>query len=329
MRALVTGATGMIGPALVDQLLAEKWAVRILTRRKFDHKLFRAPVERIYGDIERYEALLPAMEDVDVVFHLAAKLHLNNPSPNQSQAYHRINVNGAVNIATAAVEKGVRRLVHFSTIAVYGPSVEPTPYTEASPLNPQSLYAETKIHSEEGILKVFQGSTRSSAVVLRLAAVYGPRLQGNYRSLVKLLRRGLFLPVGDGHNHRTMVYIDDLVRAAILSAEHPRAAGAIFNVTDGKIHTLNDVLAAIAGALGKSPPHFHLPYKPMKAITTLADRFTQILHLPAPRLTSLVDKMTENVAVSGEKLCRDISFAPRYDIWDGWKIALTHTPALL
>ena len=86
MRALVTGATGMIGPALVNQLLADKWTVRILTRHEFDHELFRAPVEHIYGDIATYDTLLPAMRDVDVVFNLAAKLHLNNPSPNQSQA---------------------------------------------------------------------------------------------------------------------------------------------------------------------------------------------------------------------------------------------------
>ena len=325
MRALVTGATGMIGPALVNQLLAEKWTVRILIRREFDHTLFRAPLEHIYGDITNYDALLPVMRDVDVVFHLAAKLHLNNPSPSQSQEYHRINVNGAANVASAVVASGVKRMVHFSTIAVYGPSSDHEPFTESSPLNPQSLYADTKRKSEEKVLKVFQDSTGSSAVVLRLAAVYGPRLQGNYRSLVKMLRHGLFVPVGNGQNLRTMVYIDDLVRAAILTAEHPRAAGAIFNVTDGKIHTLNDVLAAIAGALGKSSPHFHLPYKPMKAMTTLADRLTQTLHLPAPKFTPLVDKMIENVAVSGEKICHDISFLPRYDIWHGWEKALAQT----
>lgn len=322
MRALVTGATGMIGPALVNQLLSDGWNVRILVRRDFTPRLFANPVERVTGDIANQQSLRSAMGDVDVVFHLAAKLHLNDPSPNQAHEYQRVNVDGALNVASAAIEARVKRLVHFSTIAVYGPSFGHVPYTETSPLNTQSLYAETKRKSEEGILKMFKGNSKSSAVVLRLAAVYGPRLQGNYRTLVKALRWGVFFPIGSGQNRRTMIYIDDLVRAAILAAEHPKAAGAVFNLTDGKIHTLNDVLAAIAGALGKSPPPFHLPYKPMRAISALTDRLTHTLRLPAPRLEALIEKMTEDVAVSGAKLCHDLSFLPRYDIGNGWKTAL-------
>ncbi len=165
MRALVTGATGMIGPALVNQLLAENWtrqnywpAVHLIRR------FLRSAVERFNGDIVDLDSLRPAMDGVDVVFHLAAKLHLNNPSPNQSEEYRRINVDGAMNVARAALDAGVKRMVHFSTISVYGPSFGSTPYTESSTLNPQSLYAETKMQSEEGIRKIFMGSSHSSVV---------------------------------------------------------------------------------------------------------------------------------------------------------------------
>lgn len=322
MRALVTGATGMIGPALVNQLLRDDWKVRIIVRRSFDPRLFTKSIEGINGNIADAHSLRPIMEDVDVIFHLAAKLHLNNPSLRQSQEYHRINVDGAMNVAEAAVGAGVKRMVHFSTVSVYGPSYGLAPYTESSPLQPQSLYAETKMQSEEGILKIFEGNHRSSVVILRLAAVYGPRLQGNYRTLVKAIQRGLFYPVGNGQNRRTMIYIDDLVRAAILAAEHPKAAGMVFNVTDGEIHTLKEVLKAIACALGKRPPRFHLPGGPMQAVSAIVDRFTESLRLPAPKLRLLVDKMMEDVAVSGEKLSRRLSFRPRYDIEQGWQAAL-------
>jgi nucleoside-diphosphate-sugar epimerase len=324
MRALVTGATGMIGPALVNRLLAEGWNVRILVRRSFDPEFFAAPVERLNGDVADAHSLRPAMEGIDVVFHLAAKLHLNNPSPNQSQEYRRINVDGAMNVAVTAVDVGIKRMVHFSTVSVYGPSYGLAPYTETSPLNPQSLYAETKMQSEAGILNIFKGNPRSSAVVLRLAAVYGPRLQGNYRTLVKALQHGFFCPVGNGQNRRTMIYIDDLVRAAILAAEHPKAAGMVFNITDGEIHTLNEVLKAIACALGKTPPRFHFPSEPMQAFSAIVDRFTNSLRLPAPKLRLLVDKMMEDVAVSGDKFCRQLSFHPRYDIKHGWQAALSN-----
>lgn len=322
MRAFVTGATGMIGPGLVNQLLAAGWNIRILVRRPFDRTLFAGQVERIAGDITDLDSLRYAMEGVDVVFNLAAKLHINDPSPDQSQEYRQVNVDGAMNLAMAAVDASVKRMVHFSSISVYGPSLGLDPFTETSPLNPQSFYAETKIQSEEGILKIFNGNPRSSAVVMRLAAVYGPRLQGNYRTLVKALQRGLFWPVGRGQNRRTMIYIDDLVRAAILAAEHPGAADAIFNVTDGGIHTLNEVMTAIARALGKKPPRLHLPRRPVQMIATLADSFTGTLRLPAPRLRHIVDKVMEDVAASGDKLYRQLSFRPQYDLDHGWLAAL-------
>jgi UDP-glucose 4-epimerase len=264
------------------------------------------------------------MEGVDAVFHLAAKLHLNDPSPNLSQEYRRINADGATNVARAALNAGVKRMVHFSTISVYGPSFGHPPHTETSPLNPQSLYAETKRLSEEGIRKIFQGSSRSSSfVILRLAAVYGPRLQGNYRSLVKALRTGLFWPIGNGRNRRTMIFIDDLVRAALMAAQHPKAAGQVFNVTDGQIHTFNDVLRAMAGAMGKPPPFAYLPYKPMRTISAMTDHLTHALHLPFPKLEPLVAKMIEDVAASGEKLRHDLSFYPKYSLGEGWKMALS------
>lgn len=322
MRALVTGATGMIGPALVNQLRAENWDVRILLRHTVDTALFSEAVDCFRGDIVNLESLRPAMEGVDVVFHLAAKLHLNNPSPNLAQEYRRINVDGAVNVARASLDAGVKRMVHFSSISVYGPSDGAAPFKETSALNPQSLYAETKIQSEEGVRKLFQGSPRSSYVILRLAAVYGPRLQGNYRTLVKAIRHGLFLPVGDGRNRRTMIYIDDLVQAAILAAVHQGAAGATFNVTDGMIHSLNEVVAAIAHALDKKPPCMRLPGRPVQKMTDVADQLSEILHLPTPKLRPLVDKIMEDVAARGDALGRQLAFQPRYDLKRGWQAAL-------
>jgi UDP-glucose 4-epimerase len=312
----------MIGPALVNQLLKHAWEVRVLSRRPFNPNLFVDHVDCMFGDIRDINFLQTAMKGVDVAFHLAAKLHINNPSPKQSEEYHHINVDGALNVAQAAIKAKVKRLVHFSTIGVYGPSVGIEPYQETSSLNPQSLYALSKIRSEEGILKLFHGQKQSSAVILRLSAVYGPRLQGNYRTLVKALQRGLFWPVGSGENRRTLIYIDDMVRAAILAAEHPKAADTIFNVTDGKIHTLNEVLTAIAFALGKKPPGFHIPSRPVQVFSSLTDQLTNALRLPVPRLRNLVDKMMEDVAVSGEKICNDLSFIPRYDLESGWQAAL-------
>jgi len=67
-----------------------------------------------------------------------------------------------------------------------------------------------------------------------MAAIYGPRMKGNYPRLVKALSRGIFIPVGKGDNRRTLVHEEDAVRAAVLAAQHPRAAGRVYNVSDGQ-----------------------------------------------------------------------------------------------
>jgi len=323
IRALVTGATGMLGPALVNQLLASGYHVRVFVRSPINAALLDSSVEVWPGDILDTRSIQQAMEGVNTVFNLAAKLHINDPSPDQADQYQRINVDGAMNVARAAIEANVGRMIHFSTINVYGPSqIGMTPHSEQSLLNPVSLYAASKIWSEEGILKTFRGRESSSAVILRLAAVYGPRLQGNYRVLVKALKRGLFWPVGNGRNRRTMIYIDDLARAAILAAEHPQAGGQIYNVTDGKIHTLDEVLRAISRAAGRTPPKFHLPRRPVQGLADIGDRIAKTMHLPMPSLRQLVDKLLEDTAVSGDKFCRDLSFHPQFDLWQGWHVAL-------
>ena len=95
--------------------------------------------------------------------------------------------------------------------------------------------------------------------VLRLGAVYGSRIKGNYRRLLIALARGRFVPIGPGSNRRTLVYDKDVGRAAMLAAVHPDAAGRIFNVTDGQIHTMEAIIETLCEALGRVPPRLTLP----------------------------------------------------------------------
>src|SRR5690554_915924 len=116
--ALVTGVSGTVGPTLVRHLLAAGHRVRVLLRSEPEAGLLSAEAEQMRGDVTDAASLIPAVEGVDVVFHLAAKLHINNPSPELAKEYHRVNVEGTRNVARAAREAGVRRFIHFSTINV-------------------------------------------------------------------------------------------------------------------------------------------------------------------------------------------------------------------
>lgn len=321
--ALVTGATGAIGPVLVRLLLSKGYGVRVLVRHSPSPRNLPASVVQVQGDITDREALDKALKDVDVVFHLAAKLHINDPRDSLQSEYRRVNVEGTGSVVDAACKAGVRRLVFFSTISIYGPSRFDEVLDENSEPRPQSLYSHTKCEAEAIVLQARQGTgERPFGVVLRMAAVYGPNVKGHYARLIAALRRGLFVPLGDGRNRRTLIYDEDACAAALLAAEHVAAAGQIYNVTDGSIHPFDSILAAICQAMDKAPPKFHFPATPARILAGGLEDALGWFGIRSSINRSTVDKMIEDVAVKGDKICREIGFRPQFDLAAGWSEAL-------
>ena len=312
-RALVTGATGVIGPDLVKNLIKNGYSVRALSRSKPDPMYFPDAVETIQGDITDRDTLKESVKNVDIVFHLAAKLHSSNPAPSLYAAYRRDNVLGTRRLVTAAKTAAVRRLIFFSTINVYGPGDFKKVFDENSPLNPASVYAETKAQAERIIL------SEMPSVVLRLAAVYGPRMKGNYRRLLAALKKRYFLMVGDGRNRRTLVHVQDVCRAAILAAEQEAALGQTYNVTDGEIHTFQEILRVMCSSLGRGCPKLKISENTVRRIMGLLEDAFDFFGQSAPVGRFTVDKLLEDLAVSGDRLIHDLSYRPEIDLETGWK----------
>jgi UDP-glucose 4-epimerase len=311
--ALVTGAGGFVGQALIHRLLGRGFAVRALVRPDGSRPDLPPEVEVLTGDVADPTAVQQAVAGVQLVFHLAAKLHVNRVTPEMEAEYRRVNLEGSQLLARAARTAGVRRFVFFSTINVYGPCKPGTVCTEDSPTQPDSVYGTTKLEAESSVL------AETPAVVLRLAAVYGPGMKGNYARLVRGLRTGRLILVGDGSNRRTILHVTDACDAAILSAEHPVAENRIYNVTDGGIHTVREIIAAICSALGRRPPRLRLPVWPVRLGVGAVESTLRLVGIRFPVSRAQVDKLTEDVAVSGERLQREVGFRPAYDLIRGWK----------
>jgi len=311
--ALVTGATGAIGQVLVQKMLSQGYQVRVVVRHTLPPNSLPESVSVFRGDITDSHVLNAAATGADVIFHLAAKLHVNNPTPPLHEEYKWVNVEGTRCLVEAAQRAQVRCLIFFSTINVYGPSQPGQILSENSPLYPDSWYAETKAQGEQIVL------SRLPAVVLRLAAVYGPGMKGNYARLVRALARGLFVPVGNCSNRRTLVHVQDVVTAALLAAQHPAAAGQIFNVTDGQVHTLNEIIAAICQALGRRPPRLYVPVAPVRLAAGLLEDALGIMGRQSPVGRSTIDKFVEDVAAHGDRIQTELGFRPAYDLEAGWQ----------
>ena len=314
---LVTGATGAIGPSLVLELCARGYRVRALVRGHPQPGLLPESVELVTGGLDA-SASTQAAEGVDVVLHLAGLLHITDPDAATIAKYTEVNVDGTAALLQAAVAQGVGRVVYFSTIAVYGITYGQV-VDEATRPDPDTPYAASKLAAERLVLAARRGDGQSLGSVLRLAAVYGPRLKGNYDRLVRALSRGRFIPVGGGMNRRTLVHIDDVVRAAAIAAEHPAAAGGVFNVTDGSFHTMNEITAAICSALGRRTPRLSLPEAPCRLAAGLVEDGARLLGIRAPIRRGIIDKYVEDVAVKGDLAQAALGFRPVVDLSSGWR----------
>ena len=314
---LVTGASGAIGPAVVESLIGSGYSVRTLTRRP-PGQSFSQSVDAHVGDIADPGRVSAAMAGASAVVHLAARLHFSGPESRDIEAYRRANVQGTAHVVGAATVARVRRVVFASTIAVYGSSLA-SAVNETSPVRPDTPYAATKFEAEEIVRAARRDDGVPLGVVLRFAAVYGSRLKGNYRSLVRGLARHRFVPVGDGQSKRTLIHDHDVGRAILRVLEAPAAGGRTFNVTDGSMHTTDDIVAAICAALGRPVPRWRVPTGLAFAGTMVLDELYRLKGGGAGTLSDRLKRYIENVAVDGSAIQRELGFVPEYGLEQGWQ----------
>ena len=277
--ALVTGGAGFIGSHLVDALLADGWRVRVLddlsSGREDNLADARARIELVRGDLRDGATRERCLAGVDVVFHQGAV-----PSVPRSVAEplrtHDVNATGTLGLLESARHAGVRRLVYAASSSAYGDTVE-LPKTESMPANPRSPYALQK-WSGETYCRLSTDLYGLETVALRYFNVFGPRQdpKSEYaavvpRFAVACLRGEPAVIYGDGGQTRDFTYVADAVRANLLAAESPKAAGAVVNVAGGRRISLLELLAAIAEICGtKIPPH-HEPGRAGDVRDSLAD----------------------------------------------------------
>ena len=209
MRVLVTGGSGFVGRHLVPAL-AETHEVISVVRRPGSS--VGAPKKVVVPDIAAQDVdWRPALAGVDVVVHLAARVHvMKDAAENPLDAYRRVNTDATARLAQQAAEVGVRRFVFMSSIKVNGERTTGVPFTNTDPANPVDPYGVSKWEAEQALRAVCQGQAMEP-VILRPTVIYGPGVGGNIARIAGLVRRGIPLPLGSVRNRRSMLSTGNLI----------------------------------------------------------------------------------------------------------------------
>ncbi|MEX0696927.1 MAG: NAD-dependent epimerase/dehydratase family protein [Dongiaceae bacterium] len=303
-RVLVTGATGFIGPALVEELRKAGFTVRVALRR--DAALLPGVEYTIAGAVGPATDWRPALVGVAAVVHLAARAQARSgASAAALAALREVNSLGTRRLAEAAAAAGVRRFVFLSSVKAMGEASPPgRPFVESDPARPADAYGRSKLEGETALREV-AAATGMAAAVLRAPLVYGPGVKGNFLRLLRAVERGLPLPVGALRNRRSLIYLGNLTSALGLALRHPAAAGETFLVSDGEDVSTAELVRRLARALGR--PARLLPVPP--AVLRLADRLSGRRRLLAP--------LVDDLAVDSGRIRERLGWAPPFGLDDG------------
>ncbi len=269
MKIFVTGGAGFIGSALVKSFLEKNYEVTFFdnfsnsSEENISHLLNKG-VSLVKGDITNYENLQKALNNCDLVVHLAAQISVEE-SIKKPELTHSINVGGTENLLKACVANKVNKIILASSAAVYGQPKE-FPLTESSPISPISPYGQSKVEMEK-LLEEFSKNYGLNGISLRFFNIYGKDQTDEYAGVITKFMKNIsenkpLIIFGDGSNTRDFISIDDVIDSihnAIEKIEGKK--GNYYNVATGNFISIKELAELM---LSISDKNLDIKYEPPK-----------------------------------------------------------------
>lgn len=308
----MTGATGFVGDALVHGLAKlERHTLVAAVRRPCS--IPKCEQVHVVGDFGRAVSWADALAGVSTVIHAAARAHvMRDGAADPLVEYRKINVAGTLSLAEQAISAGVRRFVFISSIKVNG---EDTPlgqrYRADNKPAPQDPYGTSKLEAEQGLMKL-AAETGLEIVIIRPPLVYGPGVKGNFANMIKLVEKGVPLPLGSAQNKRSLIGIDNLVDLIIRCIDHPNAANQVFLASDGKDLSTTELLRSVGEAMGKPARLIPVPAGMLQFGATLLGK------------KAMAQRLLGSLQVDITKTCELLGWEPPYTVEEGLKRCFRH-----
>ncbi len=301
---LVTGANGFVGQALCGEAISRGYEVAGATRSACT--LGENVKNVVVGTVDDSTDWVPALQGIEVVIHLAARVHvMHDTVVDPLLEFRKVNLNGTMQLARCAAACGVKRFVYVSSIKVNGEETTGGHiYSEQDIPEPQDPYGLSKWEAEQALWRIAR-ETGLEVVIIRPPLVYGAGVKGNFAQMMRAVSRGLPLPFASVRNQRSLIYVGNLVDALIVCITHPAAKGNTFLISDGNSVSTPDLLRAIAHAMGVPCRIFLFPTIFLRLAGFITGKSSQI------------SRLLGDLQVDDDKIRSELNWRSPYSLQEG------------
>ena len=266
LNVLVTGATGFVGQHLIERLKLDGYNIKAISRKLIPS------VDTVICDFLKDAIPENTLKGIDVVFHLAGYAHDLKSESGIEQTYQKINVDITSKLLLLSVKNNVKKFIFVSSVKAGGVSKQGKCATEKSLSEPDGVYGKTKREAE---LKVLEAGRKFDihVSILRPALIYGPKVKGNLQLMMQGIKKGWFPPLPEIGNRRSMIHVDDIVRALLFLSNNKKSNGEVFIATDGRVYSSRNIYEIMCHVLDKNIPNWSVPRLLFNAIARLSSGF--------------------------------------------------------
>jgi nucleoside-diphosphate-sugar epimerase len=258
----ITGAQGFVGRELCT--LAQKHGCDVLAIGR--------PGINDSPSLDDGPRLQRVLTGAAAIVHLAARAHvLRETAVRPLDEFRRVNVEGTLCVARAAVAAGVRRFVFVSSIGVLGNETTSEAFSETTVPRPVEPYAVSKYEAEQGLEALAQ-QTGLEVVIVRPPLIYGPHVKGNFLRLLKLAAAGIPLPLGSIHNRRSFIGVSNVSEVLLACAVRSLGTHRLFVVSDGRDISTPELLSMLSARMRRPNRVFRFPTAPLRLLASAAGR---------------------------------------------------------
>ena len=299
MKLLVTGSTGFIGSILTRNLINEHDVIALTSNKKYS-RILKEVIYYQYDLTEPLDSLESSFSDVEVIIHLASKVHDLSDKQNLHD-YLNVNVEGTRKLLHAAKLNNVKRFIYISSIKVNGEGTKAgVSYKESDEFCPSDPYAISKMQCEE-LVKLFCEENNIEYTIIRPPLVYGPGVKANFLKLMIFVNKSLPLPMKSIKNRRSFIYVKNLCDAISICITHEAAKNQTFVIKDFTLST-PELIMKLAEVANKEIYLFSFPIDILKLIALLIGK------------VKLINRLTGSLEIDDTKIRKTLSWEPRFTL---------------